>query len=71
MERYQDIKKVGSGSFGAAHLVRNKLDGNLLVMKKVIMLDMKKKDRDALMLEVAWQLDFFTRFRCYVFFLVR
>jgi serine/threonine protein kinase len=59
LEDYEQIKKVGSGSFGAAHLVRSKKSRQLYVMKVVKLGQMKPKDRDAMRLEVSrphfWQ----------------
>ena len=53
LEDYEQIKKVGSGSFGAAHLVRSKKSKQLYVMKVVKLGQMKPKDRDAMRLEVV------------------
>jgi NIMA (never in mitosis gene a)-related kinase len=52
LDDYEVVKKVGSGSFGAAHLVRSKRNRQYYVMKTVKMAQMKPKDRDALQLEV-------------------
>lgn len=43
MDSFQRVKVIGQGSFGAAVLVRR--DGNLYVMKEVMMTGMSTKDK--------------------------
>ena len=52
MENYQEIKKLGSGSFGVALLVKRKSDGKLLVSKRMRLCGMEQKERDDAMNEV-------------------
>ena len=57
LDDYEVVKKVGSGSFGAAHLVRSKRNRQYYVMKTVKMAQMKPKDKEALQLEVTHTID--------------
>eukprot|EP01064_Diplonema_japonicum_P013852 TRINITY_DN21394_c0_g1_i1.p1 TRINITY_DN21394_c0_g1~~TRINITY_DN21394_c0_g1_i1.p1 ORF type:complete len:816 (+),score=253.82 TRINITY_DN21394_c0_g1_i1:91-2448(+) len=46
MERYEKVKVVGKGSFGAAWLVKRKADGKKLIAKEVNMSGMKPREKD-------------------------
>ena len=53
MQNYDVIKKVGSGSFGNAFLVRNKKDKIQYVLKQVNIKKMSKKDVELVKQEVC------------------
>ena len=46
MEQYEEIRKLGAGSFGVAMLVRRRGDGALVVAKKMRVVGMSTKERD-------------------------
>ncbi|KYQ89875.1 putative protein serine/threonine kinase [Tieghemostelium lacteum] len=52
MDKYEEIKVIGKGSFGKAILVKRKDDGQLLVLKQINVLEMSQKERDDAMNEV-------------------
>jgi len=52
MERYEEIKTIGKGSFGRAILVKRKSDDQLLVLKQINVLEMSEKERNDAMNEV-------------------
>ena len=35
MEKYEKVKKIGSGTFGMVHLIRRKADGAYFALKRV------------------------------------
>ena len=35
MEKYDKVKKIGSGTFGMVHLIRRKADGSYFALKRV------------------------------------
>eukprot|EP00659_Diplonema_papillatum_P010143 gene10143-15596_t len=46
MDKYEKIKVVGKGSFGAAWLVKRKSDGKKLIAKEIQLGGMKPKEKD-------------------------
>ena len=35
MDKYEKVKKIGSGTFGMVHLIRRKADGAYFALKRV------------------------------------
>jgi len=50
---YTEIKLIGKGSFGAAHLVKHNEDKKLYVAKKIALSNFTQKDIEATTLEAA------------------
>ena len=45
MNQYKEIKRIGRGNYGTAHLVRNIRTGTLVVVKKIPLTALTKKER--------------------------
>ena len=52
MNGFEIIKKLGNGSFSAVYKVRRKLDNNIYALKKVKLLKLKERERQAALNEV-------------------
>ncbi|XP_072294192.1 serine/threonine-protein kinase Nek1 [Eucyclogobius newberryi] len=53
MDKYEEIKKIGEGSFGKAVLVKSKEDGHQYVIKEINISGMSSKERQESRKEVA------------------
>ena len=50
--RYEKVRVVGKGAFGNAVLYRRKMDGLLVIIKEINMLDLSASDRQMSLNEV-------------------
>ena len=53
MDRYEQLKIIGRGNYGAAHLVVEKATGKHLVVKKVSISEMEEEERKQASQEVG------------------
>ncbi len=53
MQNYKEIKKIGQGAMGSAHLVKRKSDGKKLVAKVINVDGLETKERAEAMQEVT------------------
>ena len=57
MEQYEEVKKIGRGNFGTAHLVRDRLTDEEFVIKKIPIGDLDVAEREQALKEVKLQQD--------------
>jgi|NorSeaMetagenome_1021524.scaffolds.fasta_scaffold308256_1 hypothetical protein len=43
---YEELKKIGRGQFGAAHIVKERATGDMYVAKKMLIEGMEKKEQE-------------------------
>lgn len=52
MKDFEEMKELGSGSFGKVQLVKNKNDGQLYALKSVLLTRLTQKEKDNALNEV-------------------
>ena len=62
MEKYEKVKKIGSGTFGMVHLIRRKIDGVYFALKRVPIDKDTKEGQRAMNNEVSHNSRWFQQF---------